>query len=58
MDEQYFPGTGYWRGPVWISVNYMVLRGLYKYYNNLELTEPLDDEGTMLKVNDYYKALR
>lgn len=33
-DEQYYPGTGYWRGPVWVSVNYLVLRGLKLFYSD------------------------
>jgi len=52
-DIFYFPGTGYWRGPVWISVNYIVLRGLFKYFMDYVPAEPLDP---ILKTpRDFYK---
>ena len=58
-DIFYFPGTGYWRGPVWISVNYIVLRGLYKYFLNYVPANPLrDNDPTMKTPKDFYTTLR
>ena len=58
-DIFYFPGTGYWRGPVWISVNYIVLRGLYKYFLDYEPQHPLrDNDSSMRTPRDFYKTLR
>lgn len=31
VDPEYEPETGYWRGAVWPSTNYMVIHGLLKY---------------------------
>jgi len=31
-DLLYHTGEDYWRGNVWININYLVLRGLYKFY--------------------------
>ena len=56
-DEEYIPGTGYWRGPVWVSVNYLVLRGLHLYYED----NSIDISGTNDKISstkDLYKELR
>ena len=33
-DLLYHTGDDYWRGNVWINLNYLTLRGLYKYYIN------------------------
>lgn len=31
-NQFYLYSSNYWRGAVWINVNYLILRGLYKYY--------------------------
>lgn len=33
-DLLYHTGDDYWRGNLWINMNYMTLRGLYKYYKD------------------------
>ena len=57
-DIEYFPGTGYWRGPVWISVNYIVLRGLNKFFMDYQPSEPLREDGSISTPADLYKDLR
>ena len=57
-DIFYFPGTGYWRGPVWISVNYLVLRGLYKYYLDYQPLSPLSEDGNIKTPRDFYEQTR
>ncbi|CDW80734.1 mannosyl-oligosaccharide glucosidase [Stylonychia lemnae] len=36
MDQFYQYGSNYWRGAIWINVNYLVLRGLFKFYQSDE----------------------
>lgn len=42
-DSEYLNENAYWRGPVWININYLVLRGLHMFYK---------------KENELYKKLR
>ena len=34
-DLLYHTGDDYWRGNIWIQMNYLTLRWLYKYYNEV-----------------------
>ena len=34
-DLLYHTGDDYWRGKIWIQMNYLTLSGLYKYYNEV-----------------------
>ena len=34
-DLLYHTGDDYWRGKIWIQINYLTLSGLYKYYNEV-----------------------
>ena len=31
-DQFYLDSSNYWRGAIWINVNFLVLRGFHKYY--------------------------
>jgi len=34
-DSLYHTGEDYWRGNIWLNMNFLVLRGLYKYYKTI-----------------------
>jgi hypothetical protein len=55
-DELYSPNHGYWRGPVWVSVNYLVLRGLNKWYLDYVPEQPLSSK--IRDVKELYTAIR
>jgi mannosyl-oligosaccharide glucosidase len=63
-DQFYLFGSNYWRGAVWINVNYLTLRGLYKHYLNVgDLTLDSNDDSigspTMIKQSkQLYEAIR
>lgn len=35
QDQYYLYESNYWRGAVWINVNFLVLRGLFNHYLNV-----------------------
>ncbi|KAJ1961572.1 Processing alpha glucosidase I [Dispira parvispora] len=50
-DPYYGQGENYWRGPVWININYLVLSALYKHYMMI----PGPNQAKAMEV---YKDLR
>jgi mannosyl-oligosaccharide glucosidase len=53
QDEFYKTGEDYWRSPIWINMNYMVLNALLYYKQNSSLPEQ-----TSKKFNSTYTNLR
>ena len=48
----YDPDHGYWRGPVWVISNYLIMHGLLKY-GHAEDARAIAAETVSLLVNDY-----
>jgi len=51
----YAPKDGYWRGPVWVISNYLVMRGLLNYGYKAQAVE-LADKTVGLLVADFRKT--
>jgi neutral trehalase len=51
-EPAYRPTDGYWRGPIWVISNYLVMRGLLNYGYKAQAVE-LADKTTELLVADY-----
>jgi len=51
----YNPKSGYWRGPVWVISNYLLMHGLMKYERGKEAQE-LADKTERLLVRDYHST--
>jgi putative isomerase len=49
----YDPKSGYWRGPVWVISNYLVMRGLLNYGHRHEAQE-VAEKTVWLLVRDYH----
>jgi len=54
-EKLYDPERGYWRGPVWVLSNYLMMRGLLNYGRNAEAAE-LADTTQRLLVADFEKT--
>ncbi|HEY6893827.1 MAG TPA: trehalase family glycosidase, partial [Rhodanobacteraceae bacterium] len=54
-EKLYDPRAGYWRGPVWILSNYLMMRGLLNYGRTVEARE-LADRTDRLLVDDFQKT--
>ncbi|KAK9768353.1 Processing alpha glucosidase I [Basidiobolus ranarum] len=50
-DQFYGTNENYWRGPIWININYLALSSLYKNYRNVD--GPYRDQ-----VDEIYSKLR
>jgi len=50
-DLLYKTGADYWRSPIWINMNYLVLRGLREYYLDSDQTGELQELYEELKEN-------
>ncbi|KAJ2222983.1 Processing alpha glucosidase I [Coemansia sp. RSA 520] len=50
QDEFYGKGEDYWRGPIWININYLVLSSLHKHY--------MSDGPHQEQANRIYSKLR
>jgi len=35
QDSYFGHGDNYWTSPIWININYLVVRGLYKFYSDM-----------------------
>jgi glycogen debranching enzyme len=51
----YNPRDGYWRGPVWVVSNYLMMHGLLNYGHKLEAAE-LAGKTQRLLVADFQKT--
>jgi putative isomerase len=51
----YDPAKGYWRGPVWVLSNYLMMRGLLTFGHRAEAAE-LADKTQHLLVADFQKT--
>ncbi len=54
-ERAYRPKDGYWRGPVWVVSNYIVMRGLLNYGYNAQ-ARVLAQETVDLLVDDFKKS--
>jgi putative isomerase len=54
-EKLYDPGRGYWRGPVWVLSNYLMMHGLLNYGRKAEAAE-LADKTQSLLVADFQKT--
>ena len=54
-EKLYDPGGGYWRGPVWVLSNYLMMHGLLNYGYKTQAAE-LADKTQNLLVADFQKT--
>lgn len=54
-DEFYRTGENYWRSPVWININYLILENLQHYH---EITKPYASRQLKEKIEKAYSELR
>ena len=54
-EKPYDPERGYWRGPVWVLPNYLMMHGLLNYGHKAEAAE-LADKTQSLLIADFQKT--
>jgi putative isomerase len=54
-EKPYDPERGYWRGPVWVLSNYLIMHGLLHYGRKAEAAE-LADKTQSLLIADFQKT--
>ncbi len=60
IDEPKFNPKGYWRGPTWININWMIYRGLKRYGMKHAASELLEKTTALIKKSgfcEYYNPL-
>jgi mannosyl-oligosaccharide glucosidase len=50
-DQFYLYRSNYWRGAVWINVNYLVLRGIFKNYIDITDFDSYFDTNDLFSIN-------
>lgn len=59
QDEFYDTGEVYWRGPIWLNINYLCLDALKSYFQESPLRNSKQvNKELFQKANDLYKQLR
>lgn len=62
LDQFYLQKSNYWRGAIWININFLVLRGLFKHYSDYggPINPILDgtDGSTINTGRDLYQTIR
>lgn len=63
QDEFYGTGENYWRGPIWMNINYLALSALYRYYIHVQgpnqaLSQQIYDELRRNVVNTVEREYR
>ena len=54
-DSQFESGQNYWRGAVWMPINFMVLRACKKYYWN---NPQIKNTELQNKIHEFYNELK
>ena len=55
-DLLYRTGDDYWRGKIWIQINYLTLRGLKKYFWDNDDVKKIYDKVRYGVINAVYKT--